>query len=78
MPSVLVSAASIYEGYVTSGVLALIFALLVSEFESVFSVPEVVVTTEVFLSVAVIIAAPSDLSALSWALTLGCLPSGRQ
>ena len=77
VPSVLVSAASIYEGHIISGLSALIFVLAVSEFGKRISSPEVVAASEVVLSVIVLVASPSDLSTLSWALTLGCLPPGR-
>lgn len=72
--SILVAAASIYEGHNTSGLSALIFALIVSEVTARFRVPsEVSAAREVIGSVVVLSAHPAKLSILSWALAVGAL-----
>jgi hypothetical protein len=72
--SILVASASIYEGHNVSGLLALIFALVVSEVVNRLSISsEVAPVLEVIGSILVLSTHPDKLSVLSGALTLGCL-----
>jgi hypothetical protein len=73
--SILLASASIYEGHNTSGLLALIFALVVSELVAAgVKLPtEFVSALEVIGSVVLLGTVPARLSILSGALTLGCL-----
>ena len=72
--AIVASSAALYEGHNLSGLLSSLFALFVCELGSHPLIYKRSGVFEVALSVVFLVTTPSDLSALSCDLALGCLP----